>query len=142
MVGLLHISTRWNFTLLGGTCPFCAIAQSRATQPGLFACGVYTRLGGLTVTPTFGVVSTIRLTGSMTAPNAGTIGWVGTAFGGCSKATQVTGYPASLATVTAQAWQASTSTALSGTAKATNVAVPISVASGQIVQVTVVLSFS
>ena len=126
----------------GGPYPFCAIAQSTTTQPGLFACGIYTCVGGLTVTPTFGVGPTIRMTGSMTAPNAGTIGYVGTGFGGCSKAGEATGFPTSVATMTPQACQAATTTAMGGTATATNVAVPIAVASGQIIQVTVVLSFS
>ena len=126
----------------GGTAPFCAIVQSTTAQPGLFACGLYTCVGGLTVTPTFGSGPTIKLAGSITAPNAGTIGWVFTGFGGCSKAGESGGSPTSTATTTPQACLAATTVALTGTATSTTVAVPIAVASGQIIQVTVVLSFS
>lgn len=118
-----------------GTYPFCAIAQSTTYQPGAFACTVYTCVGGLTVTPTFGVGPSLVLSGSITAQNAGTVGSVGTGHNACGTTT-------SLSTTTPAACQtATTSGGYGGTMTYTSIT-PISVAAGQIIQVSVTLTFS
>jgi hypothetical protein len=117
--------------------PYCAIVQSTVAQPGLFACGVYTCVPGLTVTPTFGVGPSLVLAGSITAPNAGVVGSVGTGYNVCGNA----GAGATYATVTPAACQSATAGAYGGTSTFTNIT-PISVAAGQIIQVSVTLTFS
>lgn len=125
---------------------FCAIVTSTATQPGAFACSVYYCAGGLTMTPTFGVGPTLTLAGSITANEAGTVGQVGTGMNGCGQ--PGTTYPTAISTVSPATCFAQTAVGYSngsdfgGTMTYTTLASPISVANGQIIQVTVVLSFS
>lgn len=123
--------------------PYCAIVASTTAQPGLFVCnGLYTCATGLTITPTFGIGPTLTLAGSIVATQAGSIGFVGTGMSACGGAAEGNGYPAAISTVTPTACYTSTTTSFSGTATSTNLASPIPVASGQIIQVTVVLSLS
>jgi len=125
------------------TYPYCAIVASTTAQPGLFICnGLYTCATGLTITPTFGVGPTLTLAGSIVATQAGSIGFVGTGMSACGGAAEGNGFPASISTVTPAACYTSTTTSFSGTATSTTLASPIPVASGQIIQVTVVLSLS
>ena len=123
--------------------PYCAIVYSATTQPGLFVCGgLYTCAPGLTITPTFGVGPTLKLAGSITATQAGSIGFVGTSMNACGGAAGPSGYPTAISTVTPSACYASTTSSFGGTATSTSLASPIPVASGQIIQVTVTLSLS
>jgi hypothetical protein len=117
--------------------PFCAIVQSTTAQPGIFACGVYTCVPGLTVTPTFGVGPSVVLAGSITAPGAGVIGSVGTGYNACGNS----GAGATYATQTPAACQTATTGAYGGTSTYVSIS-PISVVAGQIIQVTVTLTFS
>jgi hypothetical protein len=123
--------------------PYCAIVYSTTAQPGLFVCnGLYTCAPGLTITPTFGVGPTLTLAGSITATQTGSIGFVGTGMNACGGAAGTNGYPTAISTVTPAACYASTTSSFSGTATSTSLGSPIPVAGGQIIQVTVVLSFS
>lgn len=126
-----------------GTFPYCAIVYSTATQPGLFVCsGLYTCAQNLTITPTFGVGPTLTLSGSIAATQAGSIGFVGTGLSACGGAAGANGYPTAISTITPTQCYASTTSSFSGTGTSTTLGSPISVAKGQIMQVTVVLSFS
>jgi hypothetical protein len=123
--------------------PYCAIVYSTTSQPGSFVCnGLYTCAGGLTITPTFGVGPTLNLAGSIVATQTGSIGFVGTGMSACGGAAGSNGYPTTISTVTPAACYTSTTTSFSGTATSTTLAAPISVASGQIIQVSVTLSLS
>jgi hypothetical protein len=122
--------------------PYCASVYSTASQPGLFSCSVYTCAGGLTITPKFGVGPTLTLTGSIAATQAGSIGFVATGMSACGGAAGPSGYPTAISTITPTACYTSTTSSFGGTATSTTLGVPISVAQGQIIQVTVVLSFS
>lgn len=128
---------------------FCAIVTSLSTAPALGFCGEYYCAPGLTITPTFGVGPTLKLAGSITANQAGTIGIVATSMNGCGQTGVAFGaYPTALSTVTPAACYTSTAVGagsgsdFGGTATSANLSSPISVANGQIIQVTVVLSFS
>ncbi len=123
--------------------PYCAIVYSTTSQPGSFVCnGLYTCAGGLTITPTFGLGPTLKLAGSIVATQAGSIGFVGTGMNACGGAAGSNGYPTTISTITPAACYTSTTTSFSGTATSTNLGSPISVASGQIIQVSVTLSLS
>jgi hypothetical protein len=123
--------------------PYCAIVYSTATQPGLFVCnGLYTCAQNLTITPTFGVGPTLTLSGSIAATQAGSIGFVGTGMNACGGTAGSNGYPTAISTITPAACYLSTTSSFSGTATSTTLSAPISVAQGQIIQVTVVLSLS
>jgi hypothetical protein len=119
------------------TYPFCVIVQSTTAQPGSVACSYYTCVPGLTVTPTFGVSPSVVLAGSITAPGAGVIGAVYTGYNACGNS----GAGATYGTQTPAACQTATSGAYGGTATGASIS-PISVAAGQIIQVTVTFSFS
>ena len=142
------------FTSNGGTAPcaatynFCAIVTSLTTAPAVNLCGNYYCAPGLTITPTFGVGPTLKLAGSITANEAGTIGTVATTMNGCGQTGLAFGaYPTAISTVTPAACYISTASGagtgnvFGGTMTSTSIT-PISVANGQIIQVTVVLSFS
>jgi len=143
------------FTSNGGTAPcaatynFCAIVTSLTTAPALNFCSYYYCAPGLTITPTFGVGPTIKLAGSITANEAGTIGTVSTTMNGCGQTGLGFGaYPTAISTVTPATCYTSTASGagggndFGGTMTSANLSSPISVANGQIIQVTVVLSFS
>lgn len=122
--------------------PYCAIVASTVSQPGAFVCnGLYTCATGLTITPTFGVGPTLTLAGSIAATQAGSIGFVGTGMAACGGAAGPSGYPTAISTVTPAACYTSTTSSFGGTATSTNIT-PIPVASGQIIQVKVILSLS
>lgn len=124
------------------TYPFCVIVESTTAQPGLFACGIYTCVPGLTVTPTFGVGPSVKLAGAITAPGAGTIGLVATGFAACNNVNgDSLGTPSTLATSSPSSCVKATTEAFGGTGTSTSIT-PISVAAGQIIQVTVTLTFS
>lgn len=126
-----------------GAYPYCAIVFSTTAQPGSFVCGgLYTCATGLTITPTFGVGPTLKLSGSIAATQAGSIGFVGTGMSACGGAAGPSGYPTAISTITPTACYTSTTTSFGGTATSTTLASPIPVASGQIIQVTVTLSLS
>jgi hypothetical protein len=123
--------------------PYCAIVASTTSQPGAFVCnGLYTCATGLTITPTFGVGPTLTLAGSIVATQAGSIGFVGTGMAACGGTAGANGYPTAISTITPAACYTSTTSQFSGTATSTTLASPIPVASGQIMQVTVILSLS
>jgi hypothetical protein len=130
-----------------GTYPYCAIVYSTTTMPGQFACSLYTCAGGLTITPTFGVGPTLKLEGSITATQARTIGFVGTGMNACGQTGVAFGsYPTAISTVSPATCYTSPyggpTNDFGGTGTSTTLGSPISVASGQIMQVTVILSFS
>jgi hypothetical protein len=130
-----------------GEYPYCAIVYSTTTMPGQFACSLYTCAGGLTITPTFGVGPTLTLSGAIAATQAGSIGFVATGMNACGQSGVAFGaYPTAISTVSPATCYTSPyggpGNDFGGTATATNLASPISVAQGQIMQVTVVLSFS
>ncbi|SNS72473.1 hypothetical protein SAMN05421770_10276 [Granulicella rosea] len=123
-----------------GTYPYCTIVQSTTAAPGAFGCTVYTCFSGLTVTPNFGAGPTLVLQGSMTAPKSGSIGAIGTAFNGCNSSA-TSGFPLTVSTVAPATCQTSTAGVLGGTMTYTN-PTPISVTAGQLIQITVTISFS
>jgi len=126
-----------------GAYPYCAIVYSTTTQPGAFVCnGFYTCATGLTITPTFGVGPTLTLAGAIAATQAGSIGFVTTNMSACGGAPGSNGYPTAISTVTPAQCYASTTSSFGGTATSTTLSSPISVAKGQIIQVTVVFSLS
>ncbi len=130
-----------------GSYPYCAIVYSTATMPGQFACTLYTCAGGLTITPTFGVGPTLTLSGSIAATQAGSIGFVGTGMNACGQTGVAFGsYPTTISTVSPATCYTSPyggpTNDFGGTATSTTLGAPISVAKGQIMQVTVVISFS
>jgi hypothetical protein len=127
---------------------FCAIVTSLTTAPAVNLCGNYYCATGLTITPTFGVGPTLKLAGSITANEAGTIGTVGTTMNGCGQTGVAFGaYPTAMSTVSPATCFTSTVSGagggndFGGTMTSTSIS-PISVANGQIIQVTVTLSFS
>ncbi len=126
------------------TYPFCGIVQSTTAQPGAFLCSVYYCVSGLTVTPTFGVGPTLKLAGNITAVSNGYIGTVATSMNACNiPLAQGASYPAGPSTTTPAACQTSTvNGAFGGTMTSTALSSPISVIVGQIIQVTVTISFS
>ena len=119
----------------------CFIVRSLSTSPGNFACPIGACSANLTYTfnQSSGANSSMVLAGSIMANQAGVIGAVATLAGGCpSTATQT-----SLATVSPATCNASTAIPLSViVVTATNLAAPINVVSGQLIQVTVTISFS
>ncbi len=130
-----------------GTYPYCAIVYSTTTMPGQYACSLYTCAGGLTITPTFGVGPTLKLSGSITATQTGSVGFVGTGMNACGQTGVAFGaYPTAISTVSPATCYTSPyggpTNDFGGTATSTTLGTPISVAGGQIIQVTVVLSFS
>ena len=119
----------------------CFIVRSLSTSPGNFACQIGACSANLTYTfnQSIGSNSSMVLAGSITANQAGVIGAVATLAGGCpSTATQT-----SLATVSPATCNASTAVPPSViVVTGTNLAAPINVVSGQLIQVTVTISFS
>jgi hypothetical protein len=131
-----------------GNYPYCAIVYSTTTTPGQFACSIYTCASGLTITPTFGAGPTLTLSGSIAATQAGTIGFVATGMNACGQ-TGVASFPTAISTVSPATCYTSPNGGTNsigndfgGTATSTTLSAPISVAKGQLMQITVVLSFS
>ncbi len=128
------------------TYQWCGIVRSLSTYPGLGYCGVYLCATGLTYTYNFGTgfggPFSMVLAGSITANQAGTIGSVyslistcaNIGFGATNPNSIETSSPATCVTQTApEPWY--------GPLSQTSIA-PISVANGQIIQVTVTITFS
>lgn len=131
------------------TFQYCGIVRSLATYPGLGYCGNYYCGTGLTVTPHLGSGGlssgpfSLVLAGSITANQTGTIGTVYSLISTCANigfsgtvnpSTIETSSPASCVTQTAtEPWYGPLSQA--------NIT-PIAVNSGQIIQVTVTITFS
>jgi len=119
----------------------CFIVRSLATSPGNFLCPLSVCSTNLTYTfnQSNFVNSSMVLAGSVTANQAGTIAAVATFAGGCPSTTTQT----SLTTVSPATCNASTAVPLSLIEMtATTLANPINVVSGQLIQVTVTISFS
>ncbi len=136
-------ATTTNAVCTSGTYPYCAIVQSLTNGQGPTFCSFYTCVGGLTVTPTFGTGPTVKLAGNITAPNGGIIATVYTAPAGCTAVGNSTYPPTTIATITPAQCLASTSGySMGGTSTATTLASPVTVVAGQIIQITVTLSFS
>ena len=146
MVALLYGSeVAQDFTInLGGSTPPCTVSSSSypcvivhnlSVLPANAICGTYYCVTGLTVTPTYGQNPTLVLAGSLTATQAGSISSVSTDIGIC-------GSPTTTQTATSPSTCAAGNnpygySALTGTGIT---AVPI--ISGQIIQVTVTITFS
>jgi hypothetical protein len=136
-------ATNTNAVCTAGQFPYCAIVQSTTASLGPQFCSFYQCVGGLTVTPTFGVGPTVKLAGNITAPNAGIIAVVYTAPSGCNAQGVTTVQPTSVATITpAQCMVTTGGYSMGGTSTGTTLASPVSVVAGQIIQITVTLSFS
>ena len=121
----------------------CVLVRSLTTQPGVTYCQSFTCFTGLTYGYNVGVTGnpSLVLSGSFTASSAGTIDSVFTVFGVCPGAgpTGVTG----LSTVSPSACPAASgSTGSNNQLSGTNLSSTVSVSSGQIVQVTVTITFS
>jgi len=120
----------------------CAIVRSLTTAPAAGLCVNFYCVTGLTYAYNFGTNGggpySMVLVGSVTAQQAGSIGYVNTFHGGCpgnaDRTTAVTTVSPATCATTADA------TSFSGLSSATPNT--ISVASGQIIQVTVTISFS
>ena len=130
--------------LLGGSTPpctpsfsgyYCVIAHNLSVQPASAICGTYYCVTGLTVTPNYGQTPSLVLAGNLTATQAGSINVVGTEIGVCGgpTTTPTTVSPSSCAAGNnAYGYSCLTQTSIT--------AVPI--ISGQIIQVTVTITFS
>jgi hypothetical protein len=128
--------------------PSCLIVRSLATYPGTFYCSSCLCATGLTVTPNFGAnglngPASLVLAGSITANQAGTIGQVETIFSSCANiAFTNSGNPTSMETSSPTACVPQTAQEpFLGPMSAVGLT-PVSVANGQIIQVTVTITFS
>jgi hypothetical protein len=130
--------------LLGGSTPpctlssssyYCTIVHNLSVLPANAICGTFYCVTGLTVTPNYGQTPSLVLAGNLTATQAGSINVVATDIGICGgpNATTSTVSPSSCAAGN-NGYGYSTLTQTSITA------VPI--ISGQIIQVTVTITFS
>ncbi len=113
----------------------CAIVRNLSSLPANAICGTYYCVTGLTVTPTFGGSPSLVLAGNLTATQAGSVSAVSTDIGLC-------GSPTTTLTTTSSATCASGTNGYgySGLTSTSITAVPI--VSGQIIQVTVTITFS
>jgi hypothetical protein len=129
----------------------CVIVRSLSTNPALGLCGGnggFYCTTGLTYTPNllpnylFAFYTSITLAGSITANQAGMIGTVSTLFGACQNSTPTT--PSTTVTTLTPATcvtNTGSGTSFSSVLSQANIA-PISLTSGQLVQVTVTISFT
>jgi hypothetical protein len=113
----------------------CVIAHSLTTLPANAICGTYYCVTGLTVTPTLGQSPSLVLAGNLTATQAGSISTVATYIGTCgsSTTTPTNTSPSSCAA-------GNNGYGYSGLTQTGITAVPI--INGQIIQVTVTITFS
>ena len=122
---------------------FCGLTRTLATSPATNYCTAYYCSANLTVTPSYGTLFSgpysLVLSGSIVANQTGTIGTFYTIYSACSTVavgtnptSQVDISPVGCTTNTVNNWV--------GPLTAASIT-PISVASGQIVQVTVTLTF-
>jgi len=134
---------------LGPSFQFCGIVRSASTYPGLGYCGVYlcSANNGLTYTAnygtSFGGPYSYVLSGQITANQTGTIGVVYSIFSACGNNSfnPITN-PSGVATVSPSSCVTQTSPQpLYGPFTNANIT-PVSVTNGQIIQVTVTITFS
>jgi hypothetical protein len=113
----------------------CVIVHNLSTLPANAICGTYYCVTGLTVTPNLGGSPSLVLAGNLTATQAGSISTVATYIGTCgsSSPTPTTTSPSSCAA-------GNNGYGYSGLTQTGITTVPI--ISGQIIQVTVTITFS
>jgi hypothetical protein len=113
----------------------CVIAHNLSTLPANAICGTYYCVTGLTVTPTLGGSPSLVLAGNLTATQAGNINTVATYIGTCgsSNPTPTTVSPSTCAA-------GNNGYGYSGLTQTSITSVPV--VSGQIIQVTVTITFS
>jgi hypothetical protein len=120
----------------------CAIVRSLTTFPGANDCLIYYCGTGLTYT--YNLANSpysMVLAGSITANQAGSIGEVVTRYNSCGNTSEVFGTPTTIETSSPASCVANTTTNLFGSlSSATITSVPV--ANGQIIQVTVTITFS
>ena len=120
----------------------CAIVRSLTTFPGANDCLIYYCGTGLTYT--YNLANSpysMVLAGSITANQAGSIGEVVTRYNSCGNTSEVFGTPTTIETSSPASCVANTTTNLFGSlSSATITSVPV--ANGQIIQVTVNITFS
>jgi len=116
---------------------YCDIVHNLSVLPANARCGggYDYCVTGLTITPTFGSSPQLVLAGNMTATQAGTISTVGTMIGLCGTGTTT------LTTVSASSCAAGNSGYGYGSLTQTGITA-LSVISGQIIQVSVTITFS
>jgi hypothetical protein len=129
--------------------PGCVIVRSLTTQPGLGGCtnvGYYCATGlTYTYNLSYSSPSSMVLAGSVTATQAGTLTYVSTVAGYCQNSSSNAAIPTAQANVSpasCTATPASEAGYLTELSSANLNNAPISVLSGQIIQVTVTISFS
>jgi hypothetical protein len=127
--------------------PGCVIVRSLTTQPALGGCVVYYCATGLTYTykVSFSSPSSMVLAGSVTATQAGTLTSVSTAAGYCQNSSSNATIPTAQANVSPVSCTATPASEAGYVAELSSASLnnaPISVLSGQIIQVTVTISFS
>jgi hypothetical protein len=127
--------------------PGCVIVRSLTTNPGIVYCESYGYYCGTGLTYTYNLAGTgpysMVLAGSITANQAGTIGQVNTAYNSCANIafTSINAPPTTVETSSPASCVANTTTNWEGPlSSATITSVPV--ASGQIIQVTVTITFS
>lgn len=130
------------------TFQFCGITRSLSTYPALGYCASAHYCGtGLTYAYNFGTnlggPYSIVLSGSITSNQTGSVGVVYTILGACSNTSSPTS-PSSLSTASPSTCTASSSNGGNyyGPLTGTNLASSVPVTNGQIIQVTVTISFS
>lgn len=128
------------------TYQFCGIVQNSAYYPAAGYCNVYYCTGSmLAVTPQFGTnfqgPYSLVLQGQITANQTGTIGTVYTLYNACANTTAPAS-PTGSATGSPSACVSNVSGTYYGPLSVANLTTPVSVTSGQIIQVTVTITFS
>ena len=123
----------------------CAIVRSLTTSPGTVYCAIYYCSTGLTYTYNLAGAGpfSMVLQGSITANQAGQIGEVSTAYNSCANIayTSINVAPTTLETSSPASCVANTTTDWYGSLSLASIS-PVTVASGQIIQVTVTITFS
>jgi len=113
----------------------CDIVHNLSVLPASARCGYDYCVTGLTITPTFGTNPALVLAGNMTATQAGSITTVGTFIGIC-------GTPSSTLTTTSASSCAAGNNAYGYGALTQTSITAVPVVSGQIIQVSVTITFS
>lgn len=130
---------------IAGTQGGCAIVRSLTTNPGTVYCEIYYCSTGLTYTYNLAGAGpfSMVLQGSITANQAGNIAEVSTAYNSCANIaySNINVAPTTLETSSPSSCDANTTTNWYGNLSLANIN-PVTVASGQIIQVTVTITFS
>jgi hypothetical protein len=131
---------------VGPSYAICGIVQSLTGSPASYYCGGDQCATTLTVTPNYGVnfagPYSLVLSGSITAAATGSISNVTTVIGPCAATGYSSGDPTQPSGVAPSACgSTTTSNATAGPFTATSIT-PIAITSGQLIQVTVTISFS